>query len=184
MSAVLSNLPHALATASDDDGDVRCRRVVVLVVDDDPDCRLLVRDAIEEAESRRGASAIRLDIIECDSGEMALRYLAHEGEFADPATSPRPGLIYMDVEMPGIGGLEAVRRVKANPQLRDIPTVMLSGLSDTRAIDTAARNGANSYTVKPADAERLLETVLTSTDYWLHVHQTPSRHLPQEECRR
>lgn len=182
MSVVARNLPHVSREEADDDPSRR--RVVVLVVDDDPDCRLLVRDAIEEAEKRRGASTLRLEIIECDSGEAALRYLRREGEFADPATSPRPGLIYMDVEMPGIGGLEAVRCLKADPRLRDIPTVMLSGLSDTGAIDAAARNGANSYTVKPADAERLLETVLTSTDYWLHVHQTPARHLPQEECRR
>lgn len=159
--------------------------VTVMIVDDDPDCRLLVRDAIEEAEQRRGGTSnAPLTIVEFDSGEAALDYLFRRGEWADPDTSPRPGLIYMDVEMPGMGGLEAVRRLKADPEFRDVPTVMLSGLSDAGAMDAAARNGANSYTVKSADAERLMQTVLTSTDYWLHVHQTGTRHLPQELCRR
>ena len=153
--------------------------LVVLVVDDDPDCRLLVRDAVEEAEAQRGDGR-PLEVREAESGEAAVSYLA------DAAGRPgdRPGLIYMDVEMPGMGGLEAVRRIKADPRLRDIPVVVLSGLSDGAAIGRAAANGANSYAVKPGDAEQLLKTVLTSTDYWLRVHQTPQRHAPQSECRR
>ena len=149
-------------------------RLTVLVVDDDPDCRMLVRDAVEEAEGRRQGA---VEVVEADCGEAALAYLRDD-------RSPRPGLIYMDVEMPGIGGLAAVRQIKADEALRDIPIVVLSGLSDARAIRLASENGANSYTVKPADADRLLEAVLTSTDYWLHVHQTPSRHRDQSECRR
>jgi two-component system response regulator len=155
--------------------------LVVLLVDDDPDCRLLVRDAVEETERRRGVSPPR--VMEVDSGEAALRLLRQEGEFAGHDVA-RPGLIYMDVEMPGIGGLETVRRIKADPALRDIPVVVLSGLSDPTAIRDASRSGANSYTVKPADADRLLEAVLCSTDYWLHVHQTPVRHIDQAACRR
>lgn len=158
--------------------------LVVLLVDDDVDCRMLIRDAIEEAESRRvnlSMSTRPLIIREVDCGEAALRFLRREGEFAN---AERPGLIYMDVEMPGIGGLEAVRQLKSDERFKDIPTVMFSGLSDPTAMAQAAESGANSYTVKPADAERFMQTVLRSTDYWLHVHQTPQRHPDQAECRR
>ncbi len=158
--------------------------LVVLLVDDDADCRLMIRDAIEEAETRRVSQARPtrpLVIREVESGEAALRYLKREGEYTN---APRPGLIYMDVEMPGMGGLEAVKQLKSDDRFKDIITVMFSGLSDPDAMASAADSGANSYTVKPADAERFMQTVLRSTDYWLHVHQTPQRRLEQAQCRR
>ncbi len=157
-------------------------RPTVLVVDDDPDLRMLIRDAIEEAEAHRGGGTT-LDVVELCSGEEATDYMirASSGEVDAPKL---PSLIYMDVEMPGIGGLEAVRQVKSDPRWRDIPIVVLSGLSDAGAIGRASQYGANSYNVKPTDAEQLAKTVLSSTDYWLNVHQTPTHHRPQEECRR
>ena len=69
------------------------------------------------------------------------------------------------------------------------PTCATSGRDDDRRVrrntdENAAANGANSYTLKPANAEQFLRTVLASTNYWLTIHQYPEHHLPSELCRR
>jgi hypothetical protein len=61
---------------------------------------------------------------------------------------------------------------------------MMTGVSDEGQMKLAAENGANSYTLKPANAEQFLRTVLASTNYWLTIHQYPERHLPASACRR
>ena len=65
-----------------------------------------------------------------------------------------------------------------------IPVVMMTGLCGEEQMRLAAARGANSYTLKPANAEQFLRTVLASTNYWLTIHQYPERHLPPEECRK
>jgi two-component system response regulator len=86
--------------------------------------------------------------------------------------------------MPRLDGISTLQKIKADPELRDIPVVMMTGVSDEDQMQKAAEFGANSYTIKPADAEQFLRTVLASTNYWLHVHQYPEHHLPSRACRR
>ncbi len=148
--------------------------MTVLLVDDDPDCRMLVRDAI-------AGGRVRTAVHEASSAEAALRFLRRQGEFAD---APRPGLVYLDVEMPGLDGIGLLKLIRADPSLADVPVVMLTGVSCDRTLRAAAAAGANSYTIKPADADAFLRTVAASAHYWLAVHQYPGRHLPAAACRR
>ena len=90
---------------------------------------------------------------------------------------PRPGLIYLDIEMPGMDGQTTLRQIKSDPELMDIPVVMMTGVSDEAQMRAAAAAGANSYTLKPANAEQFLRTVLASTNYWLNIHQKQSTEL-------
>ena len=73
---------------------------------------------------------------------------------------------------------------KSEPNLRDIPVVMMTGLCGDEEMKTAAEFGANSYTLKPANAEQFLRTVLASTSYWLTIHQYPKAQLETEQCTR
>jgi CheY-like chemotaxis protein len=148
--------------------------ITILLVDDDPDCRLLIKDAISECK-------VSNDIHEAGNGLEALEYLRRAGTHKD---ARRPGLIYLDIEMPGMDGLETLRQIKSDPQLRDIPVVMMTGVCAEEQMKQAAAHGANSYTLKPANAEQFLRTVLASTNYWLNIHQHPDHHLPAELCRR
>ncbi|HEY8668399.1 MAG TPA: response regulator [Tepidisphaeraceae bacterium] len=148
--------------------------ITILLVDDDPDCRMLIRDAIAECK-------VSNSVFEATNGHEALEFLRRQGEHAN---APRPGLIYLDIEMPGMNGQEALQAIKASPELRNIPVVMMTGVSDEEQMKTAAANGANSYTIKPANAEQFLRTVLASTNYWLRIHQYPEHHLPADSCRR
>lgn len=153
---------------------VRHQPMGVLLIDDDADCRMLIRDAIgERSES--------YTIYEACNGVEALELLNRRG---GEDQEPLPGLIFMDVEMPILDGLETLRRIKSDPRLRQIPVVMMTGVSDEDSMLKAAEYGANSYTLKPADADLFLTTVAASTAYWLSVHQYPQQRLPQSQCRR
>src|SRR5215207_2137297 len=148
--------------------------ITILLVDDDQDCRMLIRDAIAECK-------VSNDVHEVANGQEALDFLHRRGKFAN---APRPGLVYLDIEMPAMGGQGTLKQIKASQTLRDIPVVMMTGVCDEQQMKQAAANGANSYTIKPANAEQFLRTVLASTNYWLTIHQYPEHHLPPELCRR
>lgn len=163
-----------LEKKSEQDANVGDDPITILLVDDDADCRMLVRDAI--ADSR-----VRNAVFEVGSAEEGLQFLKREAQFAD---APRPGLIYLDIEMPGLNGIEMLKRIKADSELRHIPVVMMTGVCDEQQLRSAAAAGANSYTIKPANAEQFLRTVIESANYWLTIHQYPDHHLPREACRR
>ena len=150
------------------------KAIAILLVDDDPDCRMLVRDAIND-------SKVRNAVFEVADGQEALDFLNRRGEWAN---APRPGLVYLDIEMPVKNGLETLREIKQTPELRNIPVVMMTGVCDEAQMFQAAEAGANSYTIKPANAEQFLKTVLTSTNYWLTIHQYPDHHVAPDQARR
>src|ERR1041385_1679892 len=126
--------------------------ITILLVDDDPDCRLLVREAIAECD-------ISNQVYEVSDGRLALDFVFQRGQFKN---APRPGVIFLDIEMPGIDGQEVLRQIKASPEHRQIPIVMMTGVSDEDQMELAARNGANSYTLTPALSDQFLRTVLES----------------------
>ena len=148
--------------------------ITILLVDDDPDCRMLIRDAIAECK-------VGNVVYEVGSGEEALQFLRRAGKHD---AAPTPGLIYLDIEMPGINGLETLRQIRSDERLHEIPVVMMTGLCGEEQMRKAAEYGANSYTLKPANAEQFLQTVLASTNYWLRIHQYPDHHMPAADCKR
>jgi two-component system response regulator len=149
------------------DPDPSAEPLTILLVDDDADCRMLVRDAIADCKVRNA-------VHEVCNGREALEFLRRLGRFGN---APRPGLIYLDIEMPEMDGQTALRLIKSDPDLRDITVVMMTGVCDEKQMLLAAEAGANSYTVKPANAEQFLRTILASTNYWLTIHQYPRQAL-------
>jgi CheY-like chemotaxis protein len=137
--------------------------VTILLVDDDADCRQLIRDAIEQG---------KLDnpVYEVASGQEALEFLQRQGRHLD---APRPGLVYLDIEMPGMNGQETLKAIRQDPRFSDIAVVMMTGVTDDDQKRIAMANGANSYTNKPTDAQTFMQTVVQSTNYWLRIHQFP-----------
>lgn len=142
--------------------------VPILLVDDDPDCRQLVRDGIEQSAHGQ----LTNPIYEVSSGEEAMAFLQREGHHAG---APTPGLIYMDVEMPGMGGLETLRAIRADKRFADTVVVLLTGVTDDGFKRRAMQLGVNSYTNKPADAAEFIRRVVQTTEYWLLIHQHPTR---------
>ena len=140
--------------------------VTILLVDDDQDCRQLIRDAIEHG-------MLDNPVFEVSSGEEAMAFLKREGAYAN-STTPRPGLIYLDIEMPGMGGQETLKAIRKDARFADIAVVMMTGVTDDAQKRMAMANGANSYTNKPTDALTFIQTVMHSTNYWLRIHQFPA----------
>src|SRR5262245_13235291 len=92
--------------------------VTVLMADDDADDREMTREAFEEG---RVANDLRF----VEDGVELMDYLYRRGKSSDPADSPRPGLILLDLNMPRKDGREALKEIKADPNLRTIPVVIL-----------------------------------------------------------
>src|SRR4051794_29531692 len=92
------------------------RPVTILMADDDPDDRRLTKEAFAE-------SHLANDLRFVEDGEELLDYLHHRGKYADPATSPRPGLILLDLNMPRMDGREALQQIRADARFRGIRVV-------------------------------------------------------------
>jgi len=147
------------------------RMIRILLVDDDEDCRLLTKDALRHGK-------ILNEICEVGSAEEALDFIYHRGKHAD---SPKVGLIYLDIQMPGMSGQELLQILRADDDLKDIPIVMMTNLREDREKEAAARAGANSYTCKPADPDEFVHTVVEATQYWIGIHELSSRVIEESE---
>lgn len=133
----------------------------ILLVDDDPMAVELTLLAFERNKSVR-------PVLVANDGDEALAWI---GRWA--AGEPKPALILLDVSMPKVSGLEVVRQIKADPALRSIPVVMLTTSGIGRDIDTAYRNGANSYIVKQMDFDRFSKELAQIEAYWTGLNVLP-----------
>jgi len=135
------------------------RGPVILMAEDDADDRLLARDALAKT---RSAGELRF----VESGEELLDYLWHRGNYRDAAHAPRPGLILLDLNMPKKDGREVLREIKADPDLRRIPVVVLTTSGADTDIATVYELGANSFITKPVRFDALCKVMKTISDYW------------------
>ena len=140
--------------------------IVILLVDDDADDRMLARDAL--AESR-----LANDLREVEDGEQLLDYLQRRGKYADPASSPRPGLILLDLNMPRKDGREALKDIKADPNLRHIPIVVLTTSKAEEDIYRTYNLGVSSFITKPVSFEGLVSVMRVLGKYWFEIVELP-----------
>ncbi|MEJ7712587.1 MAG: response regulator [Pyrinomonadaceae bacterium] len=101
-------------------------------------------------------------------------YLYRRGEYADPATSPRPGLILLDLNMPRKDGREALEEIKADAELRQIPVVVLTTSKAEEDIYRTYDLEVNSFITKPVVFESLVEVMKTLGRYWFGIVELPS----------
>jgi CheY-like chemotaxis protein len=139
---------------------------------------LVVEDNPEDFETTRRAFAkagLDNNIHRCVDGDEALDYLFRHGDYADPKTSPRPGMILLDLNLPGTDGRQVLARIKADDDLCRIPVIVLTTSADERDIQECYRFGANSYMQKPVDLEGFMAAVQRLTDFWIGVVILPIR---------
>ena len=132
------------------------RTIPILHVEDDP----VDVGNLQRACAREG---VRNPIWAAANGEEALDLLRGKGP---RAREPRPGLILLDLSMPVMGGLEFLRAVKSDPELRVIPTVVLTASSQEEDRRHAYELGAAGYLVKPIEFDRFAEVVGAIDRYW------------------
>ncbi|HYN21876.1 MAG TPA: response regulator [Thermoanaerobaculia bacterium] len=133
---------------------------------------LLVEDSPEDYAATERAfrrSGLKNELHRCEDGEEALDYLYRRGKYADPASSPRPGVILLDLNLPGTDGRQVLSEIKAADQLKDIPVVVLTTSVDERDITACYRAGANSYIQKPVDVDGFFKAIERLKGYWFEV---------------
>jgi CheY-like chemotaxis protein len=149
--------------------------ITILVADDDADDRLMI-----EMGWKRHNVVNRLRFVE--DGEELTDYLFRRGDYADPAQAPLPGLILLDLNMPRKDGREALREIKADPQLRKIPVVVLTTSKAEEDIVTSYDTGANSFITKPVTFEKLCEVLRRLGDYWVEIVCLPTCYEGHEDA--
>lgn len=140
---------------------------IILMADDDDDDRLLAQDALAESQV---PGMLRF----VGNGEELLDYLCHQGKYQSPNEAPRPGLILLDLNMPLKDGREALREIKANPDLRRIPVVVLTTSNADTDIGAIYDLGANSFISKPFQFEALVRVMKLLGQYWFQTVELPA----------
>jgi len=140
---------------------------VILMADDDDDDRLLTRDAVTEA-------GLNGDLHFVENGEELLDYLCHRGKYQSPAEAPRPGLILLDLNMPLKDGREALKEIRADPELRRIPVVVLTTSKADTDIGAIYELGANSFISKLFQFEALVGVMKMLSKYWFNTVELPA----------
>ncbi len=143
------------------------RSPVVLLAEDNPADQEIARRVLES-----GGGLCELHMV--NDGVEALDYLAHTGKFEDHGKHPRPDLLLLDINMPRKTGIDVLRHVKSDPELRSIPTLMLTTSESHHDIGSAYDLGCNSYIVKPIDVPQFLSALEYLGKYWLDLVVLPS----------
>ena len=138
----------------------------VLLAEDDPDDVLLTEIAFEKARLVNPLQVVR-------DGEEAIAYLKGEGRYADRRKYPMPILLLLDLKMPKMSGFQVLSWLRSRPDLRHLPVAVMTSSDHDPHAAWAYELGADSYLIKPPNAETLLALVQRLHAYWLIVNEPP-----------
>jgi len=141
------------------------RPIDILLVEDDPGDVLITREALELSKVTNNLAVV-------NDGEQALAYLRQQGDFAD---ATRPGLILLDLNLPRRDGREVLAEIKADPELRRIPVVVLTTSQAEEDILRSYDLHANAFVSKPVDFDRFVEVVRQVDEFFFTVVRLPDR---------
>jgi two-component system, chemotaxis family, response regulator Rcp1 len=135
------------------------KMIEILLVEDNPGDVQLTKEAFLEGKIRNNMTVMR-------DGVEAFEYLKN------PQVA-RPDIILLDLNLPRMGGLEVLSKIKDDPDLRVIPVVILTTSQDEADIAKSYRSHANCYIAKPVDFEKFMQVVRSLEDFWLTVVRLP-----------
>lgn len=138
---------------------------VILLIEDNPSHAELIMRSLEDQRTS-------IEIHHVSDGEMALDYLFRRNDFAEPAKSPTPQVILLDLRLPKIDGLEVLRRVRQSAEHSAVPVVVLTTSEAERDVTSAYQLYANSYLVKPVVFTKFIQLMNQLKFYWLDWNRT------------
>lgn len=144
---------------------MRDNRPLLLVEDDVVDA-MVIRRAFEDLR-------LHYPLIHMTNGEEAIAHLQDEA-------NEKPGLILLDLNMPKMGGLEFLERVKSHPLLKTIPVLALTTSDNASDINASFELGANGYFIKPTNYQQSVEVIRAVTTYWM-LSRTPGIQRRRQE---
>ncbi len=137
----------------------RTDEMVVLIAEDDEDDFSFFEEAVKECNSATDVRWVK-------DGEEALDYINRRDEYADPDSSPRPSLIFLDICMPKKSGLDIVLELKEHPDIKRVPVVMVTTSGHYKDVNEAFEKGANSYIKKPVGISQMDEFKKLICTFW------------------
>lgn len=140
--------------------------IVILMADDDDDDFMLTQKALKESKLLNRLVRVR-------DGEELIEYLTQTGEYAGQSVE-RPGVILLDLNMPRKDGREALKEIKSNPDLNDIPVVVFTTSKAEEDIYKSYKLGVNSFITKPVTFENLIAVMTSLGKYWFEIVELPS----------
>lgn len=132
---------------------------VVLLVEDSKHDVIIVKRAWKKNKISNPLNVV-------SDGQACLDYLRNKGEYADTQTNPRPGIILMDINMPVMGGIEALEEIKSDPELKAIPVIMLTTSKEEQDRIQSYKYGANTYIQKPVEFDNFSKALQVIYTYW------------------
>lgn len=138
----------------------------ILLVEDNRQDEVLILHALRKINLANTVDVAR-------DGQQALDYLFAEGEFASRAGQPLPTVILLDLNLPKVGGLDVLERLRADPRTKLLPIVILTSSDEERDRLRSYENGANSFVRKPLNFAEFAETVARLGVYWLATNEVP-----------
>lgn len=142
-------------------------RITILMADDDDDDFLLAKKALAQ-------SKLLNNLVRVKDGEELLEYLRCDGDYTGRDIKDRPGVILLDLNMPRKDGREALREIKDDPELRDIPVVVFTTSKAEEDIYKSYKLGVNSFITKPVTFENLIQVMQALGRYWFEIVELPS----------
>lgn len=139
--------------------------IVILMADDDDDDFVLTEKALKE-------SKLLNTLIRVKDGEELVEYLTKTGEYETKETI-RPGVILLDLNMPRKDGREALKEIKSNPDLHDIPVVVFTTSKAEEDIYRSYQLGVNSFITKPVTFDNLITVMQALGKYWFEIVELP-----------
>jgi len=137
--------------------------VDILLVEDNPGDVRLTEEAFAEASLENNLKVVR-------DGQAALDFVYRRNEHAD---APRPNLILLDLNLPKVHGFDVLEEIKADPDLRRIPVIVLTGSKAEEDIVRSYEKHSNAYLTKPITPEDIIELVRTFEEFWLMLVELP-----------
>jgi hypothetical protein len=137
----------------------------ILLVEDKKQDELLILRALSKVNLANQVHVVR-------DGQQAVDYLFREGEFADRSGPELPMVVLLDLNLPRLGGLEVLGRIRAHPKTELLPVVILTSSDEDRDRLSSYENGANSFVRKPLEFGEFAETVARLGIYWVATNET------------
>jgi len=141
--------------------------ITILTAEDDPDDRIMVEEAFQESGQDNNLFFVQ-------DGIELMQYLRKQGSYSAPASTPRPDLILLDLNMPRMDGRQALAEIKADPDLRSIPVVVLTISITQEDILRSYDLGGAGFIIKPETFEGMVEVVNVLSQYWFEVVELAS----------
>ena len=136
----------------------------ILQIEDDENDIFFLQNAFQQA-------AITNPLHVVTRGEEAIDYLSGAGPYADRRKHPLPGLVLLDLKLPGMSGLEVLRWMRARPEFRRVVVIVFTSSQDAKEVALAYEIGANSFIAKPTGVPQRLELAQLLKRWWLGLNQ-------------